>query len=291
MSVQILTGDCRQILPTLAAESIQVAFTSPPYFRQRDYGVDGQIGQERTPADLADALCEVAAELRRILRPDGVFWLQMGDTYAAGGNGGGGKLVAKRRQWTGAHERKGWRRQSPGFKEKDITLTPFVVADQLRAEGWYLRSTIIWDKVVATEPPRLDRPSTAHEYLFLLAKSERYRLRDPGEPWFRSTVWGIRPQPTHLDHPAVMPEELARRCLVCSSEPGDMVLDPFGGSGTTGVVADRLGRDAILVELNAEYAAGAVRRLAAAKAGPVERAQLRHAHRPFDDGPLFEVPA
>ena len=263
MSVTILTGDCRDVLRTMAAESFDCCFTSPPYFRQRDYGCDGQIGQETTPADLSDALCGVADEIRRVLRPDGSFWLQMGDTYAAGGNGGGGSLVAKRRQWTGAHERKGWRRQSPGFKEKDITLTPFVVADQLRSEGWYLRGTIIWDKTVATEPPRLDRPSTAHEYLFLLTKSEQYQVRDPGEPWFRSTVWSIRPQPTYTGHPAVMPDELARRAIVCSTARGDSVIDPFGGAGTTGLVADRLGRSATLIELNPEYAAMARRRIEA----------------------------
>lgn len=268
MTVQILTGDCRDVLKLLPDKSVHSIVTSPPYFRQRDYGVEGQIGQEQTPADLADALCEVALELNRVLRDDGSFWLQMGDTYAAGGNGGGGSLVAKRRQWTGAHERKGWRRQSPGFKEKDITLTPFLVADQLRAEGWYLRGTIIWDKQVATEPPRLDRPSTAHEYLFLLAKSEQYAVRNPGEPWFLSTVWQIRPQPSYTGHPAVMPAELARRCIVCSSSEGDTILDPFGGAGTTGLAADRVGRNAILIELNPEYAAIAERRI-------------------FNDAPLF----
>jgi site-specific DNA-methyltransferase (cytosine-N4-specific) len=261
MTVRILQGDCRDVLSTIAAESIQACVTSPPFFRQRDYCVDGQIGQEATPADLAEALSGVFAEVKRILRPNGVLWLQLGDTYAAGGNGGGGKLVAKRRQWTGAHERKGWRRQSPGFKEKDITLTPFVVADTLRADGWYLRGTIIWNKETATEPPRLDRPSTAHEYLFLLTKAETSSVRDPGEPWFRSTVWTIRPQPSWVDHPAVMPAELARRCIVCSTAPGDLVLDPFGGSGTTGLAADRIGRDALLIELNPAYAETARRRI------------------------------
>lgn len=261
MSVSILTGDCRDVLRTLPAESVHCVVTSPPYFRQRDYGMAGQIGQEATPAELAEALSEVFAEVHRVLRPEGCIWLNMGDTYAAGGNGGGGSLVAKRRQWNGAHKRAGWRRQSPGFKEKDITLTPFVVADTLRADGWYLRSTIIWNKETATEPPRLDRPSTAHEYLFLLTKNELCRVRDPGEPWFRSTVWTIRPQPTLVDHPAVMPAELARRCIVCSSSEGDTILDPFGGAATTGMVADRVGRNAVLIELNPDYAAMAERRI------------------------------
>jgi DNA modification methylase len=261
MTVRILKGDCREVLKGLPDESVNCCVTSPPYFRHRDYGCDGQIGQELTPADLADALSEVFMEVRRVLRPEGSLWLNIGDTYAAGGNGGGGSLIAKRRQWTGAHERKGWRRRSVGFKEKDITLTPFVVADTLRADGWYLRGTIIWDKETATEPPRLDRPSTAHEYLFLLSKNELSNVRDPGEPWFRSTVWTIRPQPTRVDHPAVMPAELARRCIVCATQKGDTVLDPFGGAGTTGLVADQLERDAILIELNPEYADTATRRI------------------------------
>jgi DNA modification methylase len=254
MAVKIITGDCRERLRDVADGTVKAAVTSPPFFRQRDYGVDGQIGQEATPAELAEALREVAVEIRRSLRPDGTLWLQMGDTYASGGNGGGGSLVHKRRQWTGAHERKGWRRHSPGYKDKDITLTPFQVAEALRRDGWFLRSTIIWDKQISTEPPRLDRPSTAHEYVFLLSKSEKYAVRDPGEPWFRSTVWTIRPQPSAVGHPAVMPVELARRCIVCSTDPGDLVLDPFGGAGTTGLAADRLQRDALLIELNPRYA-------------------------------------
>lgn len=266
MSVQILIGDAAEVLTTLPEKSVQCAMFSPPYFRQRDYEMAGQLGQEETPADFADALSVACKGVHRVLRDDGVMWLQIGDTYAAGGNGGGGSLVAKRRQWTGAHERKGWRRQSPGFKEKDITLAPFVVADTLRADGWYLRSTIIWNKGTATEPPRLDRPSTAHEYLFLLSKREQYSVRDPGEAWFRSTVWTIRPQPTHTGHPAVMPAELARRCIVCSTKRGDTVLDPFGGSGTTAMVADGLQREAILIELNPRYAAIARRRT---NAGPM----------------------
>lgn len=263
MTVRIITGDALTELAKLPAESVHCCVTSPPFFRQRDYGGAGQIGQEDTPADLADALSEVFADVRRVLAADGCLWLQIGDTYAAGGNGGGGSLAAKRRQWIGAHERKGWRRQSPGFKEKDITLTPFVVADTLRADGWYLRSTIIWNKETATEPPRLDRPSTAHEYLFLLTKGEFCRVRDPGESWFRSTVWTIRPQPTYTGHPAVMPAELARRCIICSTTGGGTVLDPFLGAGTTALVADRLGRDAIGIELNPTYVELARRRIEA----------------------------
>jgi site-specific DNA-methyltransferase (cytosine-N4-specific) len=261
MTVRILAGDCRDVLPTLEAESFDCVVTSPPYWRHRDYESDGQIGQEETPAEYADALVSVFRSVRRSLKPRGSVWINLGDTYAAGGNGGGGSLVARRRQWTGAPKRKGWRRQPAGFKEKDITLAPFLVADGLRADGWWLRSTIIWDKQVATEPPRADRPSTAHEYVFLLAKSEQYAVADPGEAWFRSTVWSIRSQPSGTGHPAVMPTELAERCIKAGCPAGGLVLDPFGGAGTTGLAADRLQRSAVLIELNPGYAEMALKRI------------------------------
>jgi DNA modification methylase len=260
VTVRILVGDVRERLMELADASVHAVVTSPPFWHLRDYGDGRQIGREPTREGYVAALVDAFAGVRRVLRDDGAVWLQLGDTYAAGGNGGGGSLVAKRRQWTGAHQRKGWRRQAPGFKEKDLTLAPFAVADALRADGWYLRSVVVWNKEVATEPPRLDRPSSSHEYLFLLAKSERYALRDPGEPWFRSTVWTIRPQPSFVAHPAVMPAELARRCIVCATKRGDVVLDPFAGSGTTGMVADGLQREAVLIELNEDYGAVAEER-------------------------------
>lgn len=258
----ILTGDARQQLTRLRDNSIHCVVTSPPYFRIRDYGVAGQLGQEATPADFADALSGIFAELRRVLREDGSCWLNLGDTYAAGGNGGGGSLVKKRPTWHGAAERKGWRRQPPGFKQKDITLAPFVVADMLRADGWYLRAVVIWSKGNAAEPPRLDRPSVAHEYVFLLSKAEHYAVRDPGEPWFRSTVWTIQPAANRTTHPAVMPDELARRCIVCSTKENDIVLDPFCGAGTVGVVCKQHRRHFIGIDLNPSYVEMAQRRIA-----------------------------
>lgn len=255
MSTQIITGDALATLRAMPNASADCCVTSPPFFKMRDYGVPGQIGLEATPADFADALCAVFAEVRRVLRPGSACWVQIDDTYAAGGNGGGGSLVAKRRQWTGAQTRKGWRRRPDGFKEKDLTLSPFVVADALRADGWWLRSVIIWDKMVAIEPPRLDRPQNSFGYLFLLANGEQYRVRDPGEPWFHSTIWAIRPTSTvGIGHPAVMPSELARRCILCSTEQGETVLDPFAGAGTSLLAADCAGRHGIGIELNPAYA-------------------------------------
>jgi len=148
-----------------------------------------------------------------------------------------------------------------GYKQKDLTLVAFQVASALRAAGWYLRATVIWDKKRATEPKRLDRPSVGHEYLYLLSPSEHYAARDPGESWWGHSVWSVSPH-NSVDHPATMPEELARRCIVASTRPGDVVLDPFNGSGTTGRVALRLGRSYVGTDISREYLAEqAVRRL------------------------------
>jgi site-specific DNA-methyltransferase (cytosine-N4-specific) len=192
----------------------------------------------------------------------GGTFCSLGDTYAAGGNGGGGSRAAKRRKLKSLQERTGWRSPPPGYKEKDLSLTPFLVADRIRLSGWYLRKVIIWNKGTATEPPRLDRPSVSHSYIFLLTPNEQSRVRNPGEDWFLSSVWNIAPS-GHAgnDHPAPMAAEVARRCIVSSSAAGEVVLDPFLGSGTTAIVADRLQRDCIGIELNPEYAAIAERRL------------------------------
>lgn len=225
----------------LANESVQCVVTSPPYWGGvRDYFVDGQIGLEREPVDYVAALLGCFREVRRVLMSDGTLWLNIGDVYAASGKGGGG-ISDKHRSWESIRERKGFRMPPAGYKMKDISLTPFMVAEALRRDGWYLRSTIIWSKPAAIEPPRLDRPSTSHEYLFLLAKSETYATRSPNEPWWFSTVWTIQPS-SSVDHCATMPEELVRRCLISSTAPGDLVLDPFAGSGTVARVCEKLSR-------------------------------------------------
>jgi site-specific DNA-methyltransferase (cytosine-N4-specific) len=260
LSVRLLIGDCRDRLRELEAGSVHACVTSPPFWRQRDYDHAGQLGIEREPSQFAAELVDIFREVRRVLVPDGSLWLELGDTYAAGGNGGGGSRAKKRRKLVSLQARTGWRAPPPGYKARDLSLTPFLVADGLRADGWYLRKTIIWDKGTATEPPRLDRPSVSHSYLFLLAPAGPSRVRNPGEDWFTSSVWTVRPNGLR-DHPAPMEPELARRCIVSATSAGETVLDPFGGAGTTGVVADRLQRNAVLIELNPAYAAIARRRL------------------------------
>ena len=252
MTVRLILGDCRARLRALEAASVEACVSSPPFWRLRDYEADGQVGSEATPSAFADELVEIMREVRRVLVPDGSLWLELGDTYAGGGNGGGGSRARKRRKLETLQARTGWRSPPPGYKNRDLTLAPFLVADRLRADGWYLRKVIIWDKVLASEPPRRDRPSVSHSYIFLLTPNGPSRVRDPGEGWWASSVWAVRPAGA-TDHPAPMTPEIARRCIVASTAPGDTVLDPFAGGGTTGVVADRLGRHAVMIELNPEF--------------------------------------
>jgi site-specific DNA-methyltransferase (cytosine-N4-specific) len=260
MSVRIIIGDAREELKKLPSESVHCLVTSPPYWRQRDYGMDDQIGMEREPVDYIGQLLDVFSEAMRTLKPDGVCWINIGDKWASGGNGGGGSLSIRRGAWRTLAGEKGWRKPPEGYKDKDLVLAGLILAETLRQQGWFLRQTIIWSKPRANEPPRLDRPSISHEYLFMLSKSKDSRARDPGEKWWSSSVWEIAPQGS-ADHPAMMPEELVRRCIVCSTAAGDTILDPFGGSGTTAIVADRIGRSAILIELNPAFAHVSHRRI------------------------------
>lgn len=260
MAVRILTGDCRDQLRNLESDAFACAVTSPPYWGGlRDYGVPGQLGLERQPEGYVAGLVAVFEEVRRVLRPDGSLWLNVGDVYAASGKGGGGNQ-GDRHAWATVKDRKGFRMPPPGYKMKDLTLVAFQLGDALRRAGWYLRATIIWRKPAAVEPMREDRPAVSHEYLFLLTKSEHSAVRNPGEKWWGHSVWDIAPE-NDAEHPAAYPPELARRCIVAGSEEGGTILDPFGGHGTTGFVADRLKRHATLIELNPDFAAKADNRV------------------------------
>jgi site-specific DNA-methyltransferase (cytosine-N4-specific) len=250
-TVQILQGDTRLALPRIEMGSHRSCVTSPPYWRQRRYGADpAEIGQEATPEAWVAALVKVFGMVRPLLTDDGSLWLNVGDKYAASGMGGG-QHARNKKSWLGTMGEVHWRKPPEGFKPKDLTLSPFLLADALRRDGWYLRQTIIWEKPLAVEPQRLDRPSVSHEYVFLFSVSGASAVRDPGEPWFHTSVWRLANQAA-TDHVAKMPVELARRCIVAGTREGDWVLDPFGGSGTTAVAATRNGRNATIVELYPE---------------------------------------
>jgi DNA modification methylase len=361
--IHILEGDTRHKLQCLASGSVHCVITSPPYYGLRDYGVDGQIGLERTPEQYVSEIVHVMRGVRRVLREDGTCWLNLGDSY----NNfrpqmGPGQGMHGRQKLNGKPDVKSRARGHAGLKEKDLMMIPARVALALQADGWTLRSDVIWSKTSCMPESVTDRPTNAHEHVFLLSRSERYfydaaaiaeraecdRMRGPAEhPDKVSTngngglsrrpltetrnarnVWSIGTQPFPGGHFAVMPAELAERCIkagtsehgVCAacgtpwkriahrgqsdyarlgkvkktradSTPNGYgqtrnangvvpslrarpvittdwkrgcrcegagvvpatVLDPFAGAFTTALAADRLGRHAIGIELNARY--------------------------------------
>jgi DNA modification methylase len=292
-SFTILTGDCLEVLRGLPDGMAQTCVTSPPYYGLRDYGHAGQIGLEESPDAYVARLVDVFREVRRVLRDDGTLWLNIGDSYNNFRVGQCGQSVHGHRVHDQPTQR---RRGSEGFKEKDLLGIPWLVAFALRADGWWLRQDIIWHKPNPMPESVTDRCTKAHEYVFLLTKSARYfydadsireaptgrtdalsvintgannerekrTLNNDGTIGANArSVWPIATQPYSGAHFATMPPALAERCIKAGSKPGDIVLDPFGGAGTTGLVADRLGRSATLIELNPEYARLARERITA----------------------------
>ena len=274
MTVSILVGDCVEQMKLLPDASAQTCVTSPPYFGLRDYGVDGQIGLEPTPDEFVASLVTVFREVRRVLRDDGTLWLNLGDSYAR----------------TGGTDRK----VPSGLKDKDLIGVPWRVAFALQADGWYLRQDIIWHKPNPMPESVRDRCTKAHEYIFLLSKSPRYYfdseaikepasappkkcgpkndasrndsgrtgiVRGDGETRNRRSVWTVSTKPFGGAHFATFPPALIEPCILAGSRLGDTVLDPFGGAGTTGLVAQQHGRNAVLTEINPEYAEIARRRI------------------------------
>lgn len=247
----------------------QTCVTSPPYYGLRDYDVEGQIGLEATPELYVAELVKVFREVRRCLRPDGTLWMNLGDKYAGSwGNQGrkterGTQRPVNKPMLTKVHDGRYPSNQSntgkcpPGMKPKELMGLPWMVALALRSDGWYLRSEIIWEKTNPMPENVGDRPSRCHEHLFLLSKSSDYfydadAIREQGGGNAR-TVWKIPVAHREESHTAVMPEALADRCILAGSSEGDMVGDPFGGTGTTGRAAHKRGRNADLVELNPDY--------------------------------------
>jgi DNA modification methylase len=257
--IEVLTGDSRAILPTLAAESLQCCVTSPPYWGLRDYDHPAQIGAEPSPELYVENLVAVFREVFRVLHKDGTLWLNVGDGYARnGGNGNCGpnaivgntkKLIQKRN----CKVPDCW-----GLKDRDLMGLPWRVAFALQTDGWILRSKITWIKKTAMPESVKNRPTSATEEVFLFSKSPSYfydhnGVREVSGANLRN-YWILGSDSAGNGHPAAFPRELARRCILLGSRPGDRVLDPFGGSGTTGLAAAELERSATLIELNPLYA-------------------------------------
>jgi site-specific DNA-methyltransferase (adenine-specific) len=252
---KVFFGDCRDTMRDLIVQGVkvQMCVTSPPYYWQRDYGHPGQIGMEPTPSDYVATLVEVFRLARELLADDGVFWLNIGDSYYSGnGQPTGRDPRSPSRDWMRKIKRP---LDTPGlgWPKKSLLGIPWMVAHALQADGWTLRSDVIWCRKTAfSEPSVKDRPHRQHEYLFLLSKSRRYYFDRDALP--EESVWHIPHARGVKGHSAPFPEELARRCIESGSQLDDTVLDPFIGSGTTGKVAGNLGRQWIGCELNPDYA-------------------------------------
>lgn len=345
MTVRFITADCRIALSELPSESVQCVVTSPPYWGLRDYGVEGQLGLEATPDAYVATMVAVFEGVWRVLKPDGVLWLNLGDSYAAVNRGENARPRAETLsgiQVTNPHADIRTRREvidgqrNAGIKVKDLVGIPWMMAFALRAAGWWLRQDVIWSKPNPMPESVTDRCTKSHEYLFMLTKSQRYlydaqaikepiaelskariaqatfdsqtggdkdyangtnpnrsarkalenfadkqsghgprhagfnaRWSDEGGSAIlasglrnRRSVWTIPTSPLAEAHFATFPPALVEPCLRATAGDG-LVLDPFGGAGTTALVADRLGLDAISIDANAAYTAIAERRLAA----------------------------
>jgi DNA modification methylase len=328
----ILHGDALTMLKTLPDESVHCCVTSPPYWGLRDYGVDGQLGLEKTPEEYTEKMTAVFREVRRVLRPDGTLWLNLGDSYAAARGGthqpaetlaGGrhGKTVNGERVNRGREDGYSPTRNAGaiGLKHKDLIGIPWRVAFALQADGWYLRQDIIWHKSNPMPESVTDRCTKAHEYIFLMSKSQRYyydaeAVKEPfaderrrkaareglqvqncagmGNPkgggqysvgsgrndngalktgkWNEDgkatgrncrSVWTVATHPYKEAHFATFPPDLIEPCILAGCPEGGTVLDPFFGSGTTGLVCSRLNREYIGIELNEQYCKMAERRI------------------------------
>jgi DNA modification methylase len=256
----LIAGDSRRILAKMPERAFHVCVTSPPYWSLRNYNIEGQIGLESSLDDYVRSLVEVFEGVRRVLKDDGTLWLNIGDSYTSGG-----------RTWRAADKKNPIRAMDVrpptpnGLKPKDLIGVPWRLAFALQSAGWYLRADIVWNKPNCQPESVKDRPTRCHEYVFLFSKSERYfydskAVRGPNDRNFR-TVWDIWTQAYPEAHFATFPTQLVEPCISLGSRSGDLVLDPFIGSGTTGLVAALMQRRFVGIELNPDYVEIAERRI------------------------------
>ena len=288
----ILFGDCRRTLCAFLPKSARMCVTSPPYYGLRDYGGEQyQLGQEQTPEKFIENLVNVFKEVKNVLTDDGTLWVNLGDSYYNYRPGKGQtypkQSVSKTNQdLPESSAKRGTKLE--GLKEKDLIGIPWMFAFAMRADGWYLRQDIIWHKPNPMPESVKDRCTKAHEYIFLFSKQKNYyydneAIKEPAKDWGtrdrtqgkyhnpgtglsphtgltksyekrnKRSVWSVTKKPYKGAHFATYPAELIEPCILAGSEQGDIVLDPFMGSGTTAAVAKSLGRDYIGCELHEEY--------------------------------------
>tara|TARA_R100000655_G_scaffold34712_1_gene67509 strand:+ start:3049 stop:4011 length:963 start_codon:yes stop_codon:yes gene_type:complete len=293
LNIEILQGDCIESLKKLEDQSINTCITSPPYWGLRNYNDESkQLGMEDTPEEFVENLVNVFREVKRVLRDDGTVWLNLGDSYnttQAGNKTWGDGVGANKHYVDGSIPKK--RNLIQGLKKKDLVGIPWRVAFALQQDGWYLRQDIIWHKPNPMPESVKDRCTKAHEYIFLLSKNVKYYFdneaikedakypQGPNSPQSikkgkgefgmdtrgglskigalakknKRSVWTITTKPFKGAHFATFPKDLIEPCVLAGCLEGGTVLDPFGGSGTTGIVAAQHNRNAVLLELNQEY--------------------------------------
>ena len=293
---KIYLGNCIDVLKTFPDKSINCCITSPPYYGLRDYGVDGQIGNEETPEEYIENLVAVFNEVNRVLTDDGVLWLNLGDSWAGSNQGAGTKNPTPKQasnhgtnyMTTESHKSK--LSKLNGYKPKDLIGIPWMAAFALREAGWYLRQDIIWAKGNPMPESVRDRCTKSHEYIFLLTKSRKYyfdnvSIKEPcvskqpagnkknmnhgrkgKEGWSfnpensipkegrnKRDVWTVNTKPCKEAHFATFPDTLIEPCVLAGCPENGVILDPFMGAGTTGMVAKRHNRNYVGIELNADY--------------------------------------
>lgn len=259
----LIEGDAAEALKRLPADSVQCVVTSPPYWGLRDYGIPGQIGLEPALREYIERLTQVFSEVRRVLDPEGVVWLNIGDGYTSGNRS---RRAPDKKNPARAMD---VRPENPeGLKNKDLIGIPWRVAFALQEQGWYLRCDIIWHKPNAMPESVKDRPTRCHEYIFLLSSSERYfydyeaaKVQNGTGSRNRRTIWSVNTQGFPKAHFATFPPELVEPCILAGSRERDVVLDPFMGSGTTGLVALYHGRRFVGIDLHPDYVRMAAERL------------------------------
>lgn len=288
----IYCGDSLDVLSGMADESVDCCITSPPYWGLRDYGCDNQLGLEKTPEEYVANMVQLFREVRRVLKKDGVLWLNLGDSYASGKSRYSSKpqTISGKSHDEPSNGNKPDLYYHPYLKDKDLVGIPWRVAFALQADGWWLRQDIIWHKPNPMPESVKDRCTKSHEYIFMLTKSARYYFdseaikentdsvctrkrasafrqqeESPNDTITtigrnKRSVWTVTTKPYKEAHFATYPPDLILPC-VKAAKPDAVILDPFFGSGTTGLVAVQNGRRYIGIDLNSEYCAIAAKRI------------------------------
>ena len=260
----ILEGDCLNKVEEISSESIQTVVTSPPYWGLRDYDNDGQLGQESSPEKFVFKLTQLFSKIKNVLKDDGTVWVNIGDTFfgAKGGHYDSDNSITNNE--TGSEYRQ--RRKAPPkheyLKDGDLAGVPWMFASLMQKDGWYLKQDIIWNKPNPMPEAVNNRCVKSHEYIFLFTKKKQYyfnaeaiaKPKVDGSGYVRKgSVWTFNTASLSEAHFAVFPEELPATCIKAGSKEGDTVLDPFMGAGTTALIAQKLGREWIGIELNPKY--------------------------------------